>query len=266
VSMDWNTLPAGTLVDQQISDLADEHLLITDGFERRCVRQACYELRASDVFWDVASKRENKRVEVDEEGFVIGPNQYVVAITMETIELPDDGLGRILTKGQLFSLGILAVNTYADPGFVGRLGITLFNGSHRYVRIRPGEAIAKIEFSRLSSAVEKAYSGQHGYETEIWPIPVHLLADETQLRREGRIGSDVDELARSYGPAIADLARQVRYYRWRAWVQLSIVALAFGVLFSLYGKLSLVVSAAIGAMTNVATQLAFIWAERRRRS
>ena len=68
---------------------------------------------------------------------------------MERISLPDRLLGRVLAKGQLFSIGILPVCTYADPGFDGRLGITLFNFSRHYISIKPGQPIAKIEFSIL---------------------------------------------------------------------------------------------------------------------
>jgi deoxycytidine triphosphate deaminase len=146
----WPKLPAGTLTDADILRLATDHLLITEGFELKSLKQACYELTSSNIFYDVASTHEDKRVIVNSRiGYLLKPHCYVVAITQECLALPDNVLARILTKGRLFSVGILPVNTYADPGFEGKLGITLYNGSHRYLSIRPGEAIAKIEFNVL---------------------------------------------------------------------------------------------------------------------
>lgn len=103
------------------------------------------------------------------------------------LALPSNVLARILAKGQLVSLGILPVNTYADPGFEGRLGITLFNATRRYIAIKPGQPIAKIEFTVLNRDVERPYAGQHGYETEIWPIPTQFYADVPSFRASGAI-------------------------------------------------------------------------------
>ena len=141
--------------------------LITQNFEPKNIKQACYELRASDLFYETSSSREDKRVIVDGSGYILPPSSYVTAIVCETIDLPNDVLARIMAKGQLFSIGIVPVNTCADPGFRGRLGITLLNASHRHLVIQPGEAIAKIEFVKLSRSVSRPYSGAHGYETKI---------------------------------------------------------------------------------------------------
>src|SRR3984893_16367534 len=135
----WSDVPVGTIVDSDMEKLAAAGELITGHFDSTCVKQACYELRASDIFWDVASAAEDKRVVVGVHGeYLLKPNCYVVCIVKEHISLPSNVLARVLTKGLLFSIGVLAVNTYADPGFEGRLGITLYNGSRRYVRIQPG--------------------------------------------------------------------------------------------------------------------------------
>src|SRR4051812_16795201 len=109
----WADVPIGTLNDEDIEALARAERLITSEFEEGCIRQACYELRASDTFWDLTLADEDKRL-VQGDGFLLGPKRSVVCITKESLSLPSDVLGRVLTKGQLFSIGILPVNTYAD--------------------------------------------------------------------------------------------------------------------------------------------------------
>jgi dCTP deaminase len=248
----WNDVPVGTLNDEDVGRLAEAGKLITAEFSGDCIRQACYELRASDTFWDVSSPDENKRL-ILPHGFLIGPKRHVVCITLEALELPSDVLARILTKGQLFSVGILPVNTYADPGFTGRLGITLWNASNRYVMIKPDQRIAKIEFQRLPKPVARPYAGQHGYETEIWPIPHHLYANLEDDEVKAVIGDRAAELEKSYGSTVADLARTLNFYTHKVWIQLLATVGLFAIIFALHGKLSLFASVLLGVLANLLT-------------
>lgn len=253
----WHQLGPGTLTDSDIITLARSGDLITASFDERNVRQACYELRASSLFYETSTDREDKRLVSPPSGYVLRPHTYVTAIVEESILLPSNVVARILTKGQLFSLGILPVNTYADPGFRGRLGITMFNASHRAVVITPGQAIAKIEFTVLPKPVERPYSGQHGYETEIWPIPVQFYATDAHLRAANINLSSSAEIARSYGPVVASLERRLRFYEAKVWLQIALTIVAFLGLFALYGQLSLIGAVLAGVAANLVTTLGF---------
>lgn len=253
----WLEIPTGTIVDSDIRRLTKAGKLITEGYSPAHVKQACYELRASEIVYETSEPRENKRFEVGQEGYVLRPQSSATLIVQEKIELPANVMARILTKGQLFSVGILPVCTYADPGFVGRLGITLSNASHRAVVIRRGQPIAKIEFSVLSAAVDNPYSGQHGYDTEIWPIPTHLYATEEDLKRAKIDLASPEEIARSYGPVVIDLVRRLKYYEYKVWLQISITVAAFAVLFALAGEFGLLVSVLTGVAANLLTNLGF---------
>lgn len=256
----------GTLVDRDILALTARGQLITRDFLAAGVKQACYELRASPTFFTTASAAENKRKEVGAEGFLLGPFQYVTCIVMETIELPDNMLARILAKGQLFSLGIIPVNTYADPGFSGRLGITLCNFSHRYITIRPGQAIAKIEFTVLPKSVAKPYSGQHGFETEIWPIPAQFVVTDQDARTLNILGTDSDEIEKSFGPRMGDLARKLDFYANKANLHLLVMIGMFAILFILYERVPFLISVIAGIASNAVTQICFWSLEKRGRA
>src|SRR5262249_11293192 len=130
---------------------------------------------------------------------LLKPRQFVCVITLESLRLPANILGRILTKGQLFSVGVIPVNTYADPGFEGNLGIVLTNISNNYLKIKQNDPIAKIEFSKLRQPVEKPYVGQHGYQTKIWPIPVDMILTEAEILADPRIKNPLEELERVSG-------------------------------------------------------------------
>lgn len=205
----------GTLNDDDIRAMAQNGLLITADFSEGCIEQACYELRASGTYYR-SPNPEPIKVESGE-SIIIGPKDLVVIIVMETVSLPANMLGRILTKGQLFSLGLSSVNTYADPGFEGQLGIVFFNTSARYIRIEPGLPIAKMEFSKLERAVSKPYKGQHGYKTQLWPIKTeYYLKDEEvrALRKRKKLESWPASLERAFGAEFAALANKLtRTYR-----------------------------------------------------
>jgi dCTP deaminase len=132
------------------------------------------------------------------------------------------------------------------------------------VIVKPGQAIAKIEFSVLPRDVERPYTGQHGYETEIWPIPFHLYASAADLRRAGIDLAHDKEIARVYGPIIADMARRFRYYQSGVWIQIALTILGFIVIFALSGELGLVSSVLTGVLANLLTTLGTHLYSRRR--
>lgn len=202
-------LVSGTLSDKNILELCGQNILISEEFQKANIKQACYELRASNVYWDLSDDNHSKRELNSEEYILIKPKQHLVIITQETLYLPNNILGRILTKGKLFSIGLLPINTYADPGFEGKLGIVFFNLSNNYLKIMPGEAIAKVEFAKLQNPVFKPYNGQHGYQTNIWPIPSNMILTEEEILKDKRIKSVPEEIELAYGKHFASAIKNV---------------------------------------------------------
>lgn len=168
----WKNIKPGIIADFEIKKLCPSEL-ITKGYDPGSVKQTCYELRVGETVWYTYLKNSKLRKTSvkDKGGVYLPPKAYATIITMEELELPTDCVGRIMTKGQLFSIGISAVNTYADPGFSGHLGITLINHSTKPVFIPIGEPIAKIEFIKLNTAVKEPYRGPHLQASKLWPIP-----------------------------------------------------------------------------------------------
>jgi dCTP deaminase len=205
----------GTLADFEIQREAENGRLISQNFLPKNIKQACYELRASEIYYvppDPSSRKASSGQ------IVIPPGQLVVIITLESVHLPPNVLGRILSKGQLFSIGISPVNTYADPGFSGRLGIALQNNSREYIKIVPSDAIAKIEFCRMRHPVQSPYGGQHGYETKIWPIPVDNLLRGDALaafKEENKISKVLDEVRYLHGDQVYFVLKRVFQYERR---------------------------------------------------
>jgi len=257
----------GTLNDKQIIEMCNKSQLITKNFSDSQVKQACYELRAGNIYYDLTEGRIRYELKEGQE-ILIKPRHMTVIITYEVLNVPHDVVGRILSKGAFFSLGLTPVNTYADPGFSGNLGIVTFNNSNNYIRIPTGVGIAKIEFSRMKYPVEKPYSGQHGFETSIWPIRDDLIASPKQLCNDERIKDEIDELIIQQGEAYGNVIRRVfRYERRLLIFASSFLVINALLLWTLQGTKILATAAtvSIGILTNLATAVIVFWATNLRR-
>jgi dCTP deaminase len=195
-----------TITDYEIKKQVADGKLISSDFSSDCLKQCCYEIRSSNTFHIIG--RDVEKVTIDDgSDFILRAHEKAVFISFEKFNIPPDYLGRILTKGVLFSLGISAVNTYADPGFRGHLGITLHNTSPYDIKFPFRSPIAKIEFEKLDRSVEEPYAGQHGYSLGLWPFPKDRIVTHAKGQSIEAISS---HLTRVMGSGTGDLYLQLK--------------------------------------------------------
>lgn len=198
----------GTLNDTEITNAVNNNELIIEDFSQDNVKQACYELRAGNIYFDLSTG--GTRHEISNNDIILfKPHQTIVVITKEKFSLPNDILARFLLKGSLFSVGFAPVNTYADPGFYGHMGIVMNNTSNNYLKITCGMAIAKVEFERLKNPVERPYHGQHGFETGIWPLRNDYIVDRKDLPRYLPKMDEIQEIDAVYGQCVAKIMQRI---------------------------------------------------------
>ncbi|MFP6800039.1 MAG: hypothetical protein VCA39_13125 [Pseudomonas sp.] len=200
------------LSNLEIEKLIAQGKLIKNSSAKQ-VGAACYELRAGKTYFDLTEN--NSRTDLSQREFIIiKPWHRVVILTQESLEIPNDILARVVSKGSLFSIGLSAVCTQADPGFKGQLGIVTQNFSDKYIKISPGQAIAKIDFSFLSSESTKPYNGQHGFQSNFWPIDTTLQKQHSEVASDSRVDSELDEaykvLPKDVSQVIESLVRKQR--------------------------------------------------------
>ena len=102
-------------------------------------------------------------VEIDEDHpFVLEPRQFVLAVTLEYVELPDDLVGRLDGKSSLGRLGLVVHSTagFVDPGWKGNLTLELSNLAPHPIRLYYGMRASQISFIRLSSPAEQPYGSK----------------------------------------------------------------------------------------------------------
>jgi dCTP deaminase len=195
----------GNLTDREIGAEMAAGRLIRNG-EHAQIGPGCYELRMGRAYYDLTEGA--RRFDVGEGGKVlIKPGHRVVLITQEELIIPPNMIARIISKGSLFSVGLSPVCTYADPGFRGNVGVVTQNISDKYIELPVGESIAKVDVAWLSNPVDHPYRGQHGYQTEIWPIKYQLQKTYAEVRNDPRVQSEKAEAYKLLPQATADLLR-----------------------------------------------------------
>ena len=247
-----------TLSDIEIESGMAKGELVKNGTAKQ-LGPACYELRMGNVYYDLTEG--DRRIDVPVGGSIlIKPGHRVVLITLEELAVPHNVIARIASKGSLFSIGLSPVSTYADPGFSGNIGIVTQNLSEKFIELPVGESIAKVDFSMLSSFARNPYSGQHGFQTQIWPIKHHLQRTFEDLKNDPRVESEDAEsykiLPRATVNALRKLARRQRQIDWALLGAIFLNAL---VLTAVTGKLVEITTAIWTNLVSTAVVAVFVW-------
>lgn len=117
----------------------------------------------------------------NKEAFVFQPNQFVLAVTLEEVSLPDDIAARIDGRSSLGRLGIVVHSTagHVDPGFRGRINLEMENIGMIPILLYPGTRICQLVFESLSSPVKVPYFKKKGAKYLDTKFP-----EESRLDRE----------------------------------------------------------------------------------
>ena len=111
-----------------------------------------------DVHEDTSDLTEMVEIE-DDIPFILHPGEFVLASTLEHIELPDDLVARLEGKSSLGRIGLLIHSTagYVDPGWKGHLTLELSNVANLPVTLYYAMKIGQLSYLRLSTPAENLY-------------------------------------------------------------------------------------------------------------
>lgn len=95
-----------------------------------------------------------------DEAFFLHPGELALAVTLETITLPDDLVGWLDGRSSLARLGLMVHVTAhrIDPGWSGQIVLEFFNGGKLPVALRPGMCIGAINFETMSGPAIRPYN------------------------------------------------------------------------------------------------------------
>lgn len=95
----------------------------------------------------------------DGEAFTMHPGEFILAVTKEYIEMPDDLAGGLEGRSSIGRLGVVVHSTAAnvDAGFRGHITLELGNMGRIPVMLHPGMRICALSFKTLSSPADVPY-------------------------------------------------------------------------------------------------------------
>ena len=100
---------------------------------------------------------------------IMAPQQFIIAPTLEELELPDDFLARLEGRSSLARLGIVVHLSSGrfDPGWKGRPVLELKNNGFLPVIIYGGDPVCAFSFERLMTPVERPYTTRGRYAGDV---------------------------------------------------------------------------------------------------
>lgn len=93
------------------------------------------------------------------EGFFLHPQELALAVTYESVTLPDTLVGWLDGRSSLARLGLMVHVTAhrIDPGWQGQVVLECYNAGKVPLLLRPGMIIGALSFELLSNAAARPY-------------------------------------------------------------------------------------------------------------
>jgi len=178
--------------------IKDKELIFKPKLDEDQIGPASIDLRLSNVFKVFHIEKQSlldikkglpkdftKTYKLNRESFILHPNGFILASTIESIKVSQNMVVRVEGKSSLARLGLIIHTTagYLDPGNNLKLTLELFNASPLPIKLYPGMKIAQIAFEEMGRACEKPYGSEglgskyYGDES-ITESKMHLNFDE----------------------------------------------------------------------------------------
>ncbi len=94
------------------------------------------------------------------DAFYLHPGELALAVTLESVTIPDDLVGWLDGRSSLARLGLMVHVTAhrIDPGWHGQIVLEFFNSGKIPVALRPGMTIGALSFETLSGPAARPYN------------------------------------------------------------------------------------------------------------
>ncbi|WP_441004053.1 dCTP deaminase [Pseudocolwellia agarivorans] len=96
----------------------------------------------------------------DGDAFFLHPGELALAVTYESVTLPDDIVGWLDGRSSLARLGLMVHVTAhrIDPGWSGQIVLEFYNSGKLPLALRPKMKIAALNFETMSSSALRPYN------------------------------------------------------------------------------------------------------------
>lgn len=178
------------LSDKTLMKMLDEHTLVVNPIEIEQIQPASIDIRIGNTYGIVEDSPSGiinlddeityKRIVADK--YILLPGQFVLATTMEFVELPDNLTAFVEGRSSLGRLGLFIQNAgWVDPGFKGEITLELFNANRCAIELNSGRRIGQLVFAQLDDNALNPYRGKYQGQRGATGSKVYL--DKDSLKR-----------------------------------------------------------------------------------
>ncbi|MFW6264740.1 MAG: dCTP deaminase [Bacillota bacterium] len=158
------------LSDKTIKELINKKGLLIDPIDDFQIQPASVDLRLGKSFLKLDENMtaimtledESNYISYQSDEIIIPPHSFLLATTMEHIELPADITAFVEGRSSIGRMGLFIQNAgWVDPGFKGQITLELYNANSLPIKLRSGRRICQLVLARLDQKAEKPYHGKY---------------------------------------------------------------------------------------------------------
>jgi dCTP deaminase len=158
------------LSDKTILKMLEEKSLIIEPIEKEQIQPASVDIRLGNTFCIVEDsptgiidlEKEIKYKTITSDTYILLPNQFVLATTMEYFHLPNDLTAFVEGRSSLGRMGLFIQNAgWVDPGFQGEITLELYNANRCAIELRAGRRVGQLVFAKMDDIALNPYNGKY---------------------------------------------------------------------------------------------------------
>ena len=144
--------------------------LIAEPLEQGQIQPASIDIRLGNTFSIVEDtstgiinlENEIKYKTITTDSYILLPNQFVLATTMEYFDLPDDLTAFVEGRSSLGRMGLFIQNAgWVDPGFKGEITLELYNANRCAIELKAGRRVGQLVFAKMDNTALNPYNGKY---------------------------------------------------------------------------------------------------------
>ena len=158
------------LSDKTILKMLQDKTLGIEPLSEEQIQPASVDIRLGNTFSIVDDtpsgvitlENEIKYKTITTDTFLIMPGQFVLATTMEYIELPDNLTAFVEGRSSLGRMGLFIQNAgWVDPGFKGEITLELYNANKCAIELKAGRRVGQLVFAGMDESALNPYNGKY---------------------------------------------------------------------------------------------------------
>ncbi len=158
------------LSDKTLTKMLEEKTLVVEPIEEGQIQPASIDIRLGNTFSIVEDtstgiinlENEIKYKTIKSDSYILLPNQFVLATTMEYFDLPDDLTAFVEGRSSLGRMGLFIQNAgWVDPGFKGEITLELYNANRCAIELRAGRRVGQLVFAKMDDTALNPYNGKY---------------------------------------------------------------------------------------------------------